>query len=91
MWIKILKDDPHNSIYYRIMRHTSIGFCIYYFRSLVITRSNSDTGYAPATSSYSPVSLLIITVQGVPDTPSFFPSVVSKSNRARVDFASKHD
>lgn len=63
---------------------------ICYFRSLLITRSNSDTGYAHSMSIYSPVSLLIMTVQGVPDTPSFFPSVVSVSNRERVDFASKH-
>lgn len=61
-----------------------------YFRSLPITRSNSDTGYAHAISIYSPVSLLIITVHGVPDTPSFFPSVVSVSNRERVDFESRH-
>ena len=61
-----------------------------YFRSLLITRSNSDTGYAHAISIYSPVSLLIITVHGVPDTPSFLPSVVSASNRERVAFVSKH-
>lgn len=62
-----------------------------YLRSISITRSNSDTGYAHSIRRYSPVSLLITTVHGVPLTPSLRPSAVSFSNRERVDFASKHD